>query len=189
MPRARFTLEATAADVRRTRGRICAAVRSWGVPLDAEAHLRLELVASELLTNGLVHAGGRMTAEVALTGSFLVVEVHDDSPRLPRRREADVDDERGRGLALVEACCLFSGAETTDGGKRCFAVLSVAGAVRDTPAGPALHDVGGAAGSARWTLTPTARRLLPDLLSDLSAPDEDTGADTGADALPGRARA
>ncbi|GAB1332609.1 ATP-binding protein [Streptomyces sennicomposti] len=178
MPRASFTFEATPAEVRRIRGRISAAVRSWDVPLDAEPLSRLELVASELLTNALVHAGGRLTAEVALTGSFVVVEVSDGSPELPRRREAGAGEERGRGLALVEACSLLSGAETTaGGGKRCFAVLVLsADSAHDTPARPPRSTVGDAAGSARWTLTPTALELLPNLLTvPYSASEARTG--------------
>ncbi|GAA2480169.1 ATP-binding protein [Streptomyces thermolineatus] len=171
MPHARvgFTVEATAAAVRSARHRVSAAVRSWGAPCDDDLFLRLELVVSELLTNGLLHADGPMTVEVSLERDFLVVGVLDGSPALPQPREADADDERGRGLALVEALCLFRGAEPTASGKRCWAVLPVAapgpagGGSPGGAQGGGARDGGAAVDSARWSVTPAGTRLLSTL--------------------------
>lgn len=109
----RFTVEATAAAVHSARHRVSRAVRSWTASSDDELSFRLELVASELLTNGLEHAGGPMLVEVVLDAGLLVIAVHDGSSTKPQPCDADVDDERGRGLALIEALCLFQGSDRT----------------------------------------------------------------------------
>nr|WP_229698535.1 ATP-binding protein [Wenjunlia tyrosinilytica] len=111
--------------MRTARRRIVAAVRSWGVELDDSLSHRIELVASELLTNGLVHAGGWLTAGADLDHDRLIVEVFDSNHVLPRPRVATPDDEGGRGLTLIDALCLSRGEESTASGKRCWAVLSV----------------------------------------------------------------
>ncbi|MFE1785550.1 ATP-binding protein [Streptomyces sp. NPDC059506] len=164
MPHTRvgFTVEATAAAVRSARHRVSAAVRSWGVPCDGDMFPRLELVVSELLTNGLLHADGPMTVEVALEQGLLVVGVLDGSPALPQPREAEAGDERGRGLALVDALCLLRGAEPTASGKRCWAVLPVAAAPGPADGGSpgGAQDDGVPVDSARWSVTPAGTRLL-----------------------------
>ncbi|MFJ4677436.1 MULTISPECIES: ATP-binding protein [unclassified Kitasatospora] len=61
------------------------------------------LTISELITNAHLHA--RSDANLVLTwdGSCLYVSVHDDSPRMPRPREAGSDATSGRGMALVDS--------------------------------------------------------------------------------------
>ncbi|WP_433246577.1 ATP-binding protein [Streptosporangium sp. CA-135522] len=127
MPRARmhFTVVATPEAVSAARHRISAAVRSWGVRLDRDLAYAIELVASELLTNALVHAGGTLIAGAVLDADRLVVEVFDSSPVEPRPREANRDDEGGRGLALIGSFALAGGCEPIRGGKRCWALLEV----------------------------------------------------------------
>ncbi|MEU5093601.1 ATP-binding protein [Streptomyces sp. NPDC020996] len=157
---ARFTVEATAAAVHGARHRISATVRSWGTSFEDELFSRLELVASELLTNGLQHAGGPMTVEVTLEQGLLVIAVLDGSPAVPQPCAAEVDDERGRGLLLIEALCLFQGVERTAFGKRCWAVLPVA----TTPAPADERSAqGGGAPDARWSVTPAGEWLLSSL--------------------------
>ncbi|MFA3878034.1 ATP-binding protein [Streptomyces sp. MMCC 100] len=164
MLRSRFTVEATPATVRAARKKIAATVRSWGVPLSEEQRVRLELVASELLTNGLLHAGGRLAVGVVLDEHILVVEVSDTNPALPRRRRADHDAEGGRGLTVLDGLCVLRGAETTGTGKRCFAVLDLNTPVRHRETAPP-HALGGDdAGHERWSLTPAGGRLLGALL-------------------------
>ncbi|MFD8614620.1 ATP-binding protein [Streptomyces sp. NPDC059631] len=166
-----FSFKATPAAVRAARHRISATVREWGVALDEDLSFRLELVASELLTNGALHAGGRLTAVVAMELDLLFVEVLDESAAAPRPRTAGPDDESGRGLTLVEALCLLHGSEPTAEGKRCWAVLplrqSHIGA--DVPQGRDIaHGPFSAQGpdtaygpdSARWSLTEEGARLL-----------------------------
>ncbi|MEU8628760.1 ATP-binding protein [Streptomyces sp. NPDC048669] len=167
MPHTRitFTVEATEAAVHGARHRVSTAVRRWGGPVDEELCFHLELVASELLTNGLRHAGGPMTAEVTLVHDLVVVAVLDGCPELPRSRPTQIDDECGRGLALIEDLCLIQGAETTPDGKRCWAVLPVRTAcdpaVELVPGGGQAN--GSMADRARWSLSPNGRGLLSGL--------------------------
>ncbi|MER6100216.1 ATP-binding protein [Streptomyces sp. NPDC001728] len=161
-----FTVEATEAAVHSARHRVSAAVRWWGVPVDEELCFNLELVTSELLTNGLLHTRGPMTAEVVLAYDLIVISVLDGSPKLPQLRSAQTDDECGRGLALIEDLCLTQGAETAPGGKRCWAVLPVR-AAGDRAAEVALdeaQDNDSAADQARWSLSSTGRELLSSIL-------------------------
>lgn len=157
---ARFTVEATAAAVHRARHCISATVRSWDTSSDDELFPRLELVASEMLTNGLQHASGPMTVEVTLEQGLLVIAVLDGSTELPQPCAAEVDDERGRGLLLIKALCLFQGVERTAFGKRCWAVLPVSTGPAPT-AGRSTQD--DSAPDARWSVTPAGERLLSNL--------------------------
>ncbi|MER6321821.1 ATP-binding protein [Streptomyces coelicoflavus] len=164
MLRSRFTVEATPATVRAARRRIAATVRSWGAPLSEEQRVRLELVASELLSNGLLHAGGRLTVDIVLDEHLVVVEVSDGNPSLPRRRRAALDAEGGRGLTVLDGLCLLRGAEATETGKRCFAVLDLNAPVRHGEEAPPGALVAEDAGHERWSLTPAGGRLLGALL-------------------------
>lgn len=170
---ARFAVEATPAAVHRARRRIAATVRSWAGPYDDDLPFRVGLVASELLTNGLRHATGPLTVEVSLEGAFTVLQVHDASPVLPEPRVARADEERGRGLVLVDSLCLLRGAERTAHGKRCWAVLAVAAAsgpaAGETP-DSAGDDGGGPSGSGGWALTPAGEALLSSLSPAASRP-------------------
>ena len=76
----------------------------------------LELMVTELVTNAVLH--GRSAPEVAL---FLLprairVEVADESPAMPRLHRAELDDESGRGIALVDQLSSRWGAEPSPGG-------------------------------------------------------------------------
>jgi anti-sigma regulatory factor (Ser/Thr protein kinase) len=91
-----------------------------------------ELVLSELVTNAILH--GR-TAEsdkkicVRFKGlpGLLRVEVHDASSTLPTMSTARLDDESGRGLALVELLALRWGCGPRDGvGKQVWAEIGPA---------------------------------------------------------------
>lgn len=167
MPHTRmiFTVEATETAVHSARHRVSAAIRWWGVPVDEELCFNLELVTSELLTNGLLHARGPMTAEVALVYDLIIVSVLDRSPKLPQPRSAQADDECGRGLALIEELCLIQGSETAPGGKRCWAVLPVKAADgRAAETGQAeAQDNESNLDQAHWSLSLAGRNLLENI--------------------------
>ncbi|MFJ7148925.1 ATP-binding protein [Streptomyces sp. NPDC100445] len=157
----RFTPEATPAVVPAARQWVSAKLRDWGVPFDEDLRWRLELVVSELVTNAVLHAGGRLTASIALEHDLLLFEVHDGSTTTPRPRAAGPCDESGRGLALVAELCLIHGSELTTFGKRCWAVLplqSHTDQTSTTPGSDTLCD------SARWTVTQAGAQLLARLL-------------------------
>ena len=65
----------------------------------------LVLMASELITNAVLHGRGGMQVAVALTGDLVRVEVVDDGPSTVRPRPMQPGPEvmTGRGLAIVEA--------------------------------------------------------------------------------------
>ncbi|WP_073946095.1 ATP-binding protein [Streptomyces kebangsaanensis] len=77
----------------------------WGVT--DELADTVVLSASELVTNAVLHCRvsyAQVRVTLTLNGPELVLEVWDpDRDRLPRCRDSALDEEGGRGLALVEA--------------------------------------------------------------------------------------
>ncbi|MFD8386454.1 ATP-binding protein [Streptomyces sp. NPDC059679] len=63
---------------------------------------RAELLASEMLTNAIVHAEGEADLRVKWSAERLRMTVWDTSAAPPNRREIHVDSECGRGLQLLE---------------------------------------------------------------------------------------
>jgi anti-sigma regulatory factor (Ser/Thr protein kinase) len=64
------------------------------------------LLASELVTNTLIHArdATAITVTVAITTAFIRVEVHNDGRTgIPHWRDADSQAEDGRGFQIVNA--------------------------------------------------------------------------------------
>ncbi|MEV3855882.1 ATP-binding protein [Streptomyces sp. NPDC050095] len=62
-----------------------------------------ELVVSELVTNATRVPDSHCRMTLRLDAGELTVEVHDDSPGLPRLKYATETAESGRGIALVRA--------------------------------------------------------------------------------------
>jgi anti-anti-sigma factor len=83
------------------------------------------LVASELVTNAVVHANTALELRVELRGDLLHLAVRDGSPRLLRLVTIpDPEAEGGRGLWLVEQLARAWGVNRhPDGGKVVWAVL------------------------------------------------------------------
>lgn len=83
-------------------------LETWGFPRNGEVSLRLETVVAELCANAVLH--GRVPGRdfhVAMrlrVDGVIRIEVADARrERVPvRERTCDVEDERGRGLLLVE---------------------------------------------------------------------------------------
>ncbi|MFJ7068012.1 SpoIIE family protein phosphatase [Streptomyces sp. NPDC101115] len=75
-----------------------------------------ELVVSELVGNALRYGNGPGALRL-LRGDRLVVEVSDTGPDLPQIQHADVSDEGGRGLQLVNMLCRRWGSCRTATGK------------------------------------------------------------------------
>lgn len=87
----------------------------------------LTLIVSELATNAVEHAPNeRVTIALLLTADQVWAVVIDQGPR--RRvaaRQADADDEHGRGLYLVEALAARSGALPARRGTAVWACLNL----------------------------------------------------------------
>ena len=84
----------------------------------------VQLVTTELVANAVRHAHTTIRLSVRQTQSGVLVEVADDSPRMPERRDPGLFDESGRGLWLVDAMAARWGVEREQRGKRVWAELT-----------------------------------------------------------------
>lgn len=97
------------------RHRLRAALDRWGVPELADT---AELLASELVTNALVHTDRGAVLDAVLTPEQrLRIEVLDGTARLPGRRTPSEYATSGRGLLLVEALADAWGVQLRGDGK------------------------------------------------------------------------
>ncbi|MDV9177509.1 SpoIIE family protein phosphatase, partial [Streptomyces sp. W16] len=100
----------TAGQARRLTRRV---LRRWG--LDALLDTT-ELMVSEVVTNAVRYASRPISLRLLRT-DVLRCEVTDDSPQVPRMREAGPGDEGGRGLFLVDRLAQRWGATRLSTGK------------------------------------------------------------------------
>jgi anti-sigma regulatory factor (Ser/Thr protein kinase) len=101
----------------------------WGLRTLADD---VELVVSELVTNaiatthntpqGLTAGSPVVRLWLASDLDAILVRVWDASPEMPLRRSPSPDDERGRGLMLVEHLSRDSGAHRIEKGKMVWAI-------------------------------------------------------------------
>ena len=75
------------------------------------------LLASELVTNAVVHAGGTIRVHVSTGDGTVRIGVQDPSARHPLPRQAADGDRSGRGLALVTDLAERWGVDDLDAGK------------------------------------------------------------------------
>ena len=106
---------------RRARSLIRRPLRQWGL---AELIPTAELVVSELVTNAVRYAQSKISLRLVLEGG-LFCEVLDDSAAPPRVRQADEDDERGRGLQVVSQIAQRWGTRRTGTGKVVWCELAL----------------------------------------------------------------
>jgi anti-sigma regulatory factor (Ser/Thr protein kinase) len=86
-----------------------------------------EMVASELITNAVVHAAAPVVSlELTWLEGFraLVIVVSDPSPLPPVKRAPARDTEHGRGLQVVDALSARWGWRRQDPGKAVYAILT-----------------------------------------------------------------
>lgn len=101
--------------VRAARQFVVETVTAWseGAMADDAA-----IVSTELATNALRHTSSSFRVVLEWEESAVQVAVHDVSTALPVRRHPGINDEGGRGVALVESLSTEWGAELLpDGGK------------------------------------------------------------------------
>jgi serine phosphatase RsbU (regulator of sigma subunit)/anti-sigma regulatory factor (Ser/Thr protein kinase) len=108
-----WTLPAELTSAKKARSLIRRPLRRWDL---AELVPVAELLVSELVTNAVRYAQGKIGLRLVLEGG-LVIEVLDDSAALPRLRHPDDSDERGRGLQVVSQLAQRWGARRAVSGK------------------------------------------------------------------------
>lgn len=86
-----------------------------------------QLVATELVTNALLHAGPPVSMNVQVDDSTVDIAVHDPSRVAPVRPWFTADAMTGRGLQLVEGLARNWGVRLADDGKVVWAELSANG--------------------------------------------------------------
>ncbi|NJQ17626.1 ATP-binding protein [Streptomyces bohaiensis] len=129
----RFTVPPVEGSVPWVRHAVRDLLRRRRVPLGDELMFAVELVLSELVTNGVRHAAlltPRVGVEVTLQDGRLRLGVEDGHPYRPRALEASPDRHEigGRGLLLVKAVALEAGGDcgvtpTAAGGKVVWVTL------------------------------------------------------------------
>jgi anti-sigma regulatory factor (Ser/Thr protein kinase) len=129
-PAATCTLSPNAESVKTGRDFTRATLREWGMAALTDL---AELVVSELVTNALRHGipsarklGAEQVVRLRLLAQapFVMCMVTDPERAIPVLREADTAAESGRGLTVVEACCVRWGWHLLDeGGKVVWALL------------------------------------------------------------------
>ncbi|MGI8330248.1 ATP-binding SpoIIE family protein phosphatase [Actinomadura scrupuli] len=108
-----WDLAAEPAMVPKMRAMVRERLREWDL---TEISDTVELMASELVTNALVHGAGEITLRL-IRMSTLLCEVGDDGSELPCLRSADDNAESGRGLQLVSFLAERWGDRRTESGK------------------------------------------------------------------------
>jgi hypothetical protein len=101
---------------------ISEACHAWNLPDFRE---RLGLIASELVTNALQHAGMPVAVSLSLEGGYVHLRVRDSSPDHPAARP-DEDAGSGRGLRLVDEAATAWGVTDRTDGKVVWAIVQVA---------------------------------------------------------------
>ncbi|MEU1407778.1 ATP-binding protein [Streptomyces sp. NPDC005728] len=115
-PAAAFELPALPAAVGTARRVLRDLLAAWGV--DEPARDDVVLVASELVTNALVHAAGeQIVCRVHSSTDRVRLEVEDQNrgPARPVPRQSGPDDQNGRGLFLVDALSIDWGVALAPG--------------------------------------------------------------------------
>jgi len=90
------------ASARQARDFVAAGLRDAGVHETAVAE-RVILVASELVTNAVVHARSDVEVRMMIDSGDVSLEVLDEGPAHPNRVPASRAVTSGRGLVLVDA--------------------------------------------------------------------------------------
>jgi DNA-binding NarL/FixJ family response regulator len=108
------TLPGVPASARTSRQVLAAALDGW---CDAEVQDAAALMISELVTNGIRHAGSDVRVRIAVGARTVRVEIGDQSPDVPVMRTPQPTDIGGRGMRIVDELSLRWGIEARRTGK------------------------------------------------------------------------
>jgi len=117
-------------EVSHAREKTRKALFGWGLGDHAEL---AEIIISELVTNAILHGEGPVKARISCGSGHLHVQVHDDGPGRPVRRQAKTDDDSGRGLEVIDGLLeLYGGSRDVEdddagGGKTVHVAICLAG--------------------------------------------------------------
>ncbi|WP_406293424.1 ATP-binding protein [Embleya sp. NBC_00888] len=126
-----FELPPSRSAVPRIRRRLAGILSEWGLPADGDLIYALGLIATELVTNAVTHAG-MFTPSIRVTlgisdGGMLRLGIRDNHSTCPRRITASHDATCGRGTAIVDLLLRERGGRLTTephpGGKTVWAEL------------------------------------------------------------------
>jgi anti-sigma regulatory factor (Ser/Thr protein kinase) len=98
--RTKFSLPPAPASARVARERLRAFLGCWR---DDDTRQAVELLTSELVTNAVLHARSKVTVHLEVTDERLRVDVDDESPSVPVRRDSSADLPGGRGMLLLDS--------------------------------------------------------------------------------------
>jgi anti-sigma regulatory factor (Ser/Thr protein kinase) len=124
---AQFVLAGTKEEVPHTRSAVVDQVQAWGVEGDDDLADTIALVTSELVTNAVVYGRGPIRVGLHHRPGRLVIDVHDGNRDGPLVGVAGIDDEGGRGLALVGMLTARLGWEPVACGKHAWAEIPLPG--------------------------------------------------------------
>lgn len=123
------SFDASAESIAQARRLVATQLSEWGLAVLADD---ARLVASELLTNAVLHAQPPIAMLLTRLVDGVRLEVSDGSSDTPLLVRAGTDVMTGRGWTLVEALCHDWGVVPTDTGKVVWATLQLASAVGDS---------------------------------------------------------
>lgn len=121
---------------------------------------QMVLVASELVTNVVLHGHGPPRLRLVPLRPGVRLEVHDGSLRRPRRRAASAADAHGRGLLIVSAYADRWGTERDVNGKYVWAEFGVSSPDMSRTNG---NEAPGATGAATPVVQPVAYPVVASL--------------------------
>ncbi len=89
------------------------------------------LLTDELVTNAVVHGGGQFVLSAELGAESLRVVVADPSPATPKVLAPSVEQEHGRGMAIVSSLASDWGTDPGGPGKEVWFTLDLSGSGSD----------------------------------------------------------
>jgi hypothetical protein len=91
---------------------------------DEELRDSAELLASELVTNGVLHARSELTLGVVARETCVLIAVSDHNQAQPAERAPSLSAESGRGIALVSSIARHWGVTPQAGGKIIWCLIN-----------------------------------------------------------------